>query len=182
MNRTVRSMLIGAASGFAATMPMSAVMLAGRPLFARSQRRLPPTEITWNLAKKAGMDDVLRHPDRPRAHAVTTISHFGYGTIAGTIFPPVAMRLPGPRVGKGMLFGLLVWTASYLGWLPATDVRHSSLRDAPTRNLVMIAAHVVWGGTLGWLSATAERLASGRARSISSGLRARDSRSAVRAR
>jgi uncharacterized membrane protein YagU involved in acid resistance len=179
MNSTIRSMLIGAASGLAATAPMSAVMLAGMPFFPRHQKRLPPKEITWHLAKKVGMKDVLRHPDRPRSHVITTISHFGYGTVTGAIYPPLARRVGGPRIAKGMLFGFLVWTTSYLGWLPASDVRQSSLRDAPVRNAVMILAHLVWGGSLAWTCHRLERLtrrrrtpASARARARSPGLAA----------
>jgi uncharacterized membrane protein YagU involved in acid resistance len=160
MNSTMRSMLIGAASGFAATAPMSAVMLAGLPFFPRHQKRLPPKEITWNLAKKVGMKEALRHPDRTRSHVITTIGHFGYGTVTGAIYPPIARRVPGPRIAKGALYGFLVWTASYLGWLPAADVRHSSLRDAPVRNGVMILAHLVWGGSLAGMCPRLERLTS----------------------
>lgn len=162
MNATMRSMLIGAASGFAATASMSAVMLAGLPFFPRHQKRLPPKEITWNLGKKLGMKEALRHPDRTRSHVITTISHFGYGTVTGAIYPPIAQRVGGPRIAKGMLFGFLVWTASYVGWLPAADVRHSSLRDAPVRNGVMILAHVVWGVSLAWMCRRLERLTSRR--------------------
>jgi putative membrane protein len=172
MNPTLRSILAGSASGFVATIPMSAVMLAALPFFPRSQRRLPPKEITWNLAKAVGLEDVLRHPDRARSHVITTAGHFGYGAVAGALYPRLARRLPGAPVAKGAAFGLLVWAASYLGWLPAADVRHSSLRDAPSRNAVMILAHLVWGGTLGCVSGRAEQLMS-RARTGAVGGRAR---------
>ena len=151
MNQVLQRTMAGAASGFVATIPMSAVMLAGLPFFPRSQRRLPPKEITWNLAGKVRMRQALQHPDRPRSHVIATLNHFGYGTAVGAIYPWAAQKLRAPAVAKGMGFGLLVWAVSYLGWLPAADVRHSSLRDAPTRNIVMIAAHLVWGGSLAWL-------------------------------
>src|SRR3954464_15819716 len=112
------------------------------------------------MAKAVGLEDVLRHPDRVRSHVITTVGHFGYGAVVGALYPPAARRLPGSPVVKGAGFGLLVWAASYLGWLPAADVRHSSLRDAPSRNAVMILAHLVWGGTLGCISGRAEQLIS----------------------
>src|SRR3954453_14915590 len=92
MNPTLRSILVGSASGFVATVPMSAVMLAGLPFFPRSQRRSPPKEITWNMAKAVGLEGVLRHPDRARSHVITTVGHFGYGAAAGALYPSVARR------------------------------------------------------------------------------------------
>jgi hypothetical protein len=52
-------------------------------------------------------------------------------------------------VASGVMFGLAVWAGSYLGWLPATGIRHHAKEDPPARNALMIAAHVVYGGATG---------------------------------
>jgi hypothetical protein len=49
-------------------------------------------------------------------------------------------------------YGLAVWSASYLGWLPAVGLYRSALDDSPRRNLLMLSAHVVWGACLGALT------------------------------
>jgi putative membrane protein len=50
---------------------------------------------------------------------------------------------------KGIGFGLLVWAGSYLGLLPALGLLSPATQHAPQRNLLMIAAHLVWGAVLG---------------------------------
>jgi hypothetical protein len=52
-------------------------------------------------------------------------------------------------IGAGGAYGLLVWTTSYLGRLPPIGARHRARHDSPSRMGMMIAAHVVWGATLG---------------------------------
>ncbi len=41
--------------------------------------------------------------------------------------------------------------ASYLGQLPAANILPPATEDAARRNALMIAAHIVWGVTLGAL-------------------------------
>jgi uncharacterized membrane protein YagU involved in acid resistance len=46
------------------------------------------------------------------------------------------------------MYGLGVWALSYLGWIPAARILAPAYRHPVRRNLLMIAAHVVWGLTL----------------------------------
>jgi hypothetical protein len=146
-------MLIGAVAGAAATVPMTMVMehlherLPGEPA-----RPLPPREITDNLTAEAGVDDEL--DERDQQH-LTLAAHFGYGAACGALFGIVAPRDPANTVVSGVMFGLTVWAGSYLGWLPATGVRHDARHDPPARNALMIAAHVVYGAATGAIVAAA---------------------------
>ena len=47
-----------------------------------------------------------------------------------------------------MAYGLGVWAMSYLGWIPAARILTPAHRHPLRRNLLMIAAHIVWGLTL----------------------------------
>ncbi|HAE50229.1 MAG: hypothetical protein CMO30_07955 [Tistrella sp.] len=41
-----------------------------------------------------------------------------------------------------------MWAASYLGWIPAARILKPATRHPWRRNLLMIAAHLVWGASL----------------------------------
>ena len=148
MNR----LLIGAIAGTAATIPMTLVMetlheqLPGEPA-----RPLPPREITESITAKAGVNDELREEE---IETLTLASHFGYGTMCGAMFGLVAPKHTAAAVACGTLFGLGVWAGSYMGWLPAFNVRHDARHDPPARNGLMIAAHLVWGATAGAIVAS----------------------------
>jgi uncharacterized membrane protein YagU involved in acid resistance len=115
-------------------------------------RPLPPREVAEALAVKAGTHADMSERDFQN---LTLMVHFGYGALTGAIFGAVAPRHRSRSVAAGMLFGLGVWTASYLGWLPAFGVRHSPRYDPPTRTRLMIGSHLVWGGTTGLLARAA---------------------------
>ena len=145
--------LAGGIAGFAATVPMTAVMEILHRWPRPERKPLPPRQITVRLAKSAGLERVASEPE---ARTVATLaSHFGYGAAAGAVYAPIAERVPGHPAVKGAAFGLLVWTLSYLGWLPATGVLRPATQHSARRNTLMIVAHLVWGATTGIL---AERL------------------------
>jgi uncharacterized membrane protein YagU involved in acid resistance len=142
--------LLGAISGVVATGPMTAAMiLLHRRLPSREQYPLPPREVTMKLAREAGVDDSLSPPARS---AATMLSHFGYGAAAGALYAG-ALDPRSHSLAKGLLFGLLVWTVSYLGWLPAAGILRPATEHPARRNALMIAAHLVWGIALGWFVA-----------------------------
>ena len=45
-----------------------------------------------------------------------------------------------------------VWVASYFGWVPKLGLMKPPTRDRPDRSLVMLGAHLIFGGVLGKLS------------------------------
>jgi uncharacterized membrane protein YagU involved in acid resistance len=144
-----------AVSGFLATVPMTIVMEAmHRRLPWRERYALPPREITMNLADAAGVKKQLPEGGR---FAATMAGHFGYGTLVGALYAPLSRKVQAPAVVKGALFGILVWTVSYLGVLPVIRVLPPATEQPQRRNELMIASHIVWGIALALIG---ERLSS----------------------
>jgi uncharacterized membrane protein YagU involved in acid resistance len=143
----VNEVVAGAIGGCAGTLPMTAAMVVMHRLLPAPRRYpLPPRQITMRVARMAGL---RRHMDEPERTGATLAAHFGYGTAAGALYGLVARPLPAPALAKGLLFGLALWGVSYLGLLPATSVLRSATDHPAERNALMIAAHLVWGATLG---------------------------------
>jgi hypothetical protein len=152
----MQKLLAGALAGTAATGPMTAAMkLLQQGAPSARRRAIPPREITLELAHRVGL---TRHLGADGRDAATTASHFGYGAAAGALYPYASAYLPGPALVRGALFGVGVWAASYLGWLPAAGILRPATREPAGRNAMMIGAHLVWGAATALL---AERLANG---------------------
>lgn len=147
------ALLRGAVAGCIATVPMSVAMeLMYRQLPAPERYPLPPSEITA-VAEQSSLGAAL---DQPSHTAVTLAAHFGYGAAAGALYGPLIARLRLPPALAGSTFGVLVWTASYMGLLPMLGILKPATAHPPRRTALMIAAHLVWGVTV---SALFERLA-----------------------
>lgn len=145
--RTGQSLLQGGIAGFIATGPMSLFMLATqRFLPKRQQYALPPEIITEELAHRT---HVRWHINKKQVKAATVVSHFGYGAAMGMLYVLLEKKVSLPSPVKGVLFGLVVWVASYLGVLPLIGMSESGQREPGKRNLMMIAAHAIWGTTMG---------------------------------
>lgn len=147
----------GAIAGLIATMPMTLFMLLMHRLLPRWQKyALPPERITHELSERTGTDKYL---NKPRLLVATLASHFGYGAFMGTLYGTLSKRikLPLPAAVKGSIFGVIIWTGSYLGWLPAMDMKAAATKEPPQRDALMVAAHVVWGATTGIITSLLER-------------------------
>jgi hypothetical protein len=127
--------LLGVLAGVAATMTMTATMRRLHAVLPDDERYpLPPREI---------VDRSVPAVDERRARSRTMLAHFGFGGLTGALFA----LLPAIR-GGGIAYGLGVWALSYLGWIPAARILTPAHRHPLRRNLLMIAAHIVWGLTL----------------------------------
>lgn len=147
MNDLANRLLTGATAGFAASGPMAVFMEALFPVVSDEERDPPPPrQITERAAETVGVAHKMGDDER---EAATMVNHFGYGTTAGMVYGAVAESVPLPPVARGIGFGLGLWAAGYLGWLPATGMYRSATREPAGRNAVIIAAHVVWGAILG---------------------------------
>jgi uncharacterized membrane protein YagU involved in acid resistance len=147
MKAATNDIVIGAAAGVVATVPMTITMEELHRLFPPERDEpLPPREVTEGLYEH--FDDVEEAPEE-RLEKLTFLLHYGFGGVAGALFPLVAPRRLPAAVGAGVLYGLAVWSGAYLGVLPGLGVRHHARHDSVERSAVMIAAHVVWGATLG---------------------------------
>ena len=149
----MKPLAIGAVAGTLATIPMTLFMEAvHRRSNGEPPRPLPPREVAEALAVKAGVRGDMSERDLQN---LTLAIHFGYGALTGAIFGALSPRHPSAAMGAGMLFGLGVWAASYLGWLPAFGVRQSPRYDPPARTRLMVASHLVWGTTAGLITSAA---------------------------
>ncbi len=131
----MRRLVFGGLAGIAATVAMTAAMRRFHSLLDENrQYPLPPREIIDRM----GLD----HDERT-ARDRTVLAHFGYGALTGALFAVL------PRLrGGGAAFGLGIWAVSYFGWIPALRILSPANRHPRQRNLLMTAAHVVWGVVL----------------------------------
>ena len=147
--------VMGAAVGTVDTVPMRVLWeVMHRRLPGEPPRPLPPREVAEALAVKAG---VSRQMSEAQMEWLALATHFGYGALTGAIFGAIAPARRSAAIPAGMVFGLGVWASSYLGWMPATGVRHSPKYDLPTRTRLIIASHIVWGAAAGVLMSLARR-------------------------
>lgn len=135
MSRLLEGAVLGALSGVVATLPMTAVMSRLHQKLPQGERYpLPPRELAEDLpAPLIGKE------------AATTIYHFLYGAAVGGVFGAVYERRDLP---SGAAYGVMVWTASYLGWIPASRRLKVATKHPARRNGLMMAAHIVWGAFL----------------------------------
>jgi uncharacterized membrane protein YagU involved in acid resistance len=141
----------GAAAGWLATLPMTLFMeLAWRLLPAREKYPLPPRIITNKLRRQWASKRPFRQTGEM---ALTLLLHFLFGAFTGGIYGIVEDRTPtkgyANSIAKGVVAGLIVWSGSYLGWVPAARIMPPATEQPWRRNLLMIAAHIVWGAVLG---------------------------------
>jgi hypothetical protein len=130
----------GAVAGTAATAPMTYVLRTiHRRLPPHERYALPPEELPATLAVRAGAPPAVHSEIRERAWLP---AHYAYGAAAGTLY---AALVPRPTAANGLAFGLALWAASYLGWVPALGLPQGAPDEPPRRNGMMIAGHLVWG-------------------------------------
>jgi uncharacterized membrane protein YagU involved in acid resistance len=148
MSQRAERCLTGAIAGLLATVPMTAVMIVGkRRLPPRSQVPLPPVQITQNALRAASVDDEV---SRAEEIALSAVNHFGFGASTGVVYGWFCKpRSVANAVTTGCIYGVGVWSCSYLGWLPAAGLYRSAANDTSERNTLMIIAHLVWGAGLG---------------------------------
>lgn len=140
----------GAMAGLIATAPMTGFMLLMHQLLPNWQKTaLPPEKLTNKVSKRL----LKKRLGTPERQGVTLGTHFGYGAASGTVYGLTFSRLPLPAFLKGAIFGVLLWAAGYLGWIPAMDLLPSATKAPPQRSLLMIGAHLVFGITLAQLFA-----------------------------
>lgn len=155
VNDYVLPLLGGAVAGAVATGPMTGFMAAAHRYLPWYQRHpLPPKAITMDLLHRVNLKQRMNRKQRRRA---TWMAHVAYGTGIGAFYGAFSRYIPLPPAVKGIGYGLLVWAGSYLGWLPAFNVSGAATEQPLRRNLLMVGAHVVWGGVAGPIAARFER-------------------------
>lgn len=141
----------GAMAGLAATAPMTAAMRhMYRRLPQEEQYPLPPAEIADSILQHLGIKPALT---APQEKTLILLGHYGYGALSGAVYAaltPKGVRLP---LARGAGFGVLLWAASYLGWLPLLHILTPATQHPRGRTLLMLTAHAFWGGMTGVLCA-----------------------------
>jgi uncharacterized membrane protein YagU involved in acid resistance len=140
----LRRATAGAASGLAATVPMTAVMLVESKLAPGDGHEPAPKVITHRAASAAGVYGWIRDA----LPALSYVNHFAYGGGFGVVYSLLAGRLKAPSAVRGPVFGLLLWAGGYLGWLPLTGLFPSATQTSSRRNVKLVLAHLVWGATV----------------------------------
>jgi hypothetical protein len=141
--RAVERLVIGAVGGIAATWAMTVAMnVLFRRLPDDEQYPLPPREITETLLPASS------HISEDTIAACSLAAHAAYGAAAGSVFTLSGVHQHRPVV-RGMMWGLVVWSISYLGWLPMAGILKPAIIHPMRRNMLMIIVHLVWGGGTG---------------------------------
>lgn len=137
----------GAVAGSVATTLMSLVMLVAQRLGLMG--RQPPSHIA-EAALDGGENG---RPDRTTTKALAVLAHFAFGGASGAGYALAADAVGHePNALSGSAFGMLVWAASYAGWVPQLGIMPPPSKDRPGRPTAMILAHLVYGASLGALS------------------------------
>jgi uncharacterized membrane protein YagU involved in acid resistance len=151
----------GALAGCAATVPMTVVMADLDQAPPRPPKHsFPPRQIAEEALVEVSLEHDLPEPAKKQ---LTALAHFGFGSAMGAGYSllPEKYLIQQPFT-CGITFGLAVWATSYLGLLPSLNSEAAATEETPRRNAVMIAAHIVWGATLGYLTKEMVRCASTR--------------------
>lgn len=134
--------LSGAIGGIIATLPMTVAMAGLFRTLPRDERYpLPPREITEDLMQKSGVEQQL---DEEQLTGLSLLAHFAYGGLTGALYPLAFRHVEHPLLlGSG--YGLAIWGASYLGWIPALKILPPATRQPVNRRRLMIGVHIIWG-------------------------------------
>lgn len=126
-------------SGIFATSAMTMGFLNFFTALSPSQKKpLPPAQLTSQITAGVGSENM------------TLISHFGYGIACGLIYSLLPKKVKAHPLQSGIAFGGAVWALSYFGLIPALKLQASGPKLSLQRNLLMLAAHVVYGSALGF--------------------------------
>ena len=138
----MKAVVHGAVAGLAGTALMTAAMECLWRRLPRDQRYpLPPREI---IERTLQHSDGAEASEQPRRRA-TMAAHFAYGAATAI---PFALFSKSRRPLVGAFYGVTVWAASYLGWVPALRILKPAWQHPARRNLLMIVAHLIWGAAM----------------------------------
>jgi hypothetical protein len=84
-----------------------------------------------------------RVPERVESTAAS-LMHFGYGTSAGVLYALLGGERP-QLLRDGVLLGLGVCAAGYLGWLPRSRLMPPLTQQRPAQVIVPLLQHAAFG-------------------------------------
>lgn len=133
----------GAAAGIFGTITMSALMALAKKSGALGEP--PPRKLVRRTLNRLLPLNFDRR--KTQVDVASWAAHLGFGAAMGGLFALLA-RGRRPSLPAGVLFGLGVWTVSYVGVIPKLGLMAPPKDDRPGRPTAMVLAHVVYGGTL----------------------------------
>src|SRR5690606_41172206 len=128
----------GALSGAAATVTMSAVMLAGQ------QDGLMPAQPPKHIVR--GLLPGSKRRPKPGEGVLAALAHLGFGVASGMAFALLSRR-PDRRVASRVGYALLIWAVSYEGWAPRHSVLPPIRHGPPPRPPGLTAGPIRYRGT-----------------------------------
>lgn len=146
MHSLIRAAINGSIAGAVATTTMTAFMRLTQQT-GLYQKELPPTKVTRAATKTLGIRHFVSSEEET---LLTGIMHWAFGMVGGACFgiaSKASDRMPA-RSG-GLVFGLLVWAVSYMGWVPALGILPMPWNERGKHGLMPLFAHVIYGATLG---------------------------------
>jgi hypothetical protein len=129
----------GTVAGVVATLPQSAVVWGSRVYRSRPAPLVATDGMTERIT---GAEPSM---------ALQVVQHFAIGGAGGAACA-IASTILRPGIVAGLLTGLGPWAASHRGLLPALDITPPAEEDERGRAITMLAAHVVYGVAMGWLT------------------------------
>ncbi len=147
MARIDRSAMYGAVAGGVATTLMTIFMKASQ-WTGLYRDEIPPEKITKRALRFVGLGGRMNNASET---ALTGVAHWAFGMAGGAVFGVLHrfLRLPISAPIHGLIFGLLVWFVSYMGWIPALRLLRHPKDQRRDQALMPVLAHVVYGASLG---------------------------------
>ena len=137
--------IVGGTAGAALMLPVFEVAKRAG-LLAES----PPLRVVDRAAAAAAEATETGGPVEPADRVAAAVgSHLLYGAAAGAFYGLIQDELRLPPAVAGPAYGVLLWAAGYLGWMPAAGVLPQPWRQHAGDALVPVLAHLAYGLGLG---------------------------------
>jgi len=137
-------------SGALANGPMTLMFFIFEDFFPpQESHKLPPASLTAQMTRPLGSERLSRQGSAD----LTMIAHFVYSFGASMLYAKLTQRQSPQRMKSivtGASYGFGVWAVSYLGWIQIFRLKPRATNLSPEQNLMMIAAHLIWGASLGY--------------------------------
>jgi hypothetical protein len=141
----LRRVLRGAIWGLAAAIAMGAFMLIGSAAGGSSaQRPFPALIVSQALGHRGGAGVGL----------LAVVAHLAYGALAGMAFAYFSRPM---TLAKGIGYGIFLWFAMMVTFVPWLGWYDFGLRRGPGFQLYALVLHLIYGAVLGQLGARDER-------------------------
>jgi hypothetical protein len=110
-------------------------------IFEGRQRSSSPATARSSPCSSPTSPGSPRPPDQMESEDLTQLPNQYLTEMPRAARPPAG-------AGLGAFYGVLVWGASYLGWIPGARILKPATQHPGRRNGMMVACHLVWGATM----------------------------------